>query len=304
MPNCEHCGREMILPFTCAYCGGHYCVEHRLPERHGCSHLPKNSPPYISPAVTKDKVTEEKSVKVGMCPQCHHCSDNIVDYNAETVIFQCRRCGYKFRQSKATPNSYIESTEKTQEKLEPVEKPACAGHPLKRKKLPLKKLITLAIVALIVGVVIWSAPQFPSSNSGQPQSHDSSSDPLPNTPPPITLPETLSHEELVTYALSLINSDRTAKGLQNVTLSSIDFGQRHAEDMLEKNYFSHWDMKGLKPHMRYTLAGGTEAVSENIAAYIGGIDTDLKTALKNLEWSMMYDDASSQWGHRDNILTP
>jgi hypothetical protein len=74
--------------------------------------------------------------------------------------------------------------------------------------------------------------------------------------------------------------------------------------MLENNYFSHWDMKGMKPHMRYTLAGGTEAVTENIAAYVGGIDTDLKTALKNLEWIMMYDDVSSQWGHRDNILTP
>jgi hypothetical protein len=89
-----------------------------------------------------------------------------------------------------------------------------------------------------------------------------------------------------------------------VTLSSIDSGQPHAEDMLENNYFSHWDMKGMKPHMRYTLAGGTEAVTENIAAYVGGIDTDLKTALKNLEWIMMYDDVSSQWGHRDNILTP
>ena len=28
------------------------------------------------------------------------------------------------------------------------------------------------------------------------------------------------------------------------------------------------------------------------------------SALKDMEWSMMYDDASSNWGHRDNILNP
>jgi Zn-dependent protease len=33
---CDFCGREEDLPFTCSYCGGTYCGEHRLPEAHAC----------------------------------------------------------------------------------------------------------------------------------------------------------------------------------------------------------------------------------------------------------------------------
>jgi hypothetical protein len=74
--------------------------------------------------------------------------------------------------------------------------------------------------------------------------------------------------------------------------------------MLANDYFSHWDLNGSKPYMRYSLAGGRGSVSENIAAYLGSLGLDPRTALKNLEWSMMYDDASSEWGHTHNILNP
>jgi Zn-dependent protease len=33
---CDFCGREEDLPFTCNYCGGTFCGEHRLPEAHAC----------------------------------------------------------------------------------------------------------------------------------------------------------------------------------------------------------------------------------------------------------------------------
>lgn len=111
-------------------------------------------------------------------------------------------------------------------------------------------------------------------------------------------------EELVNYALSLINIDRTTHGLSNVSLSPIESAQEHAEDMLEHNYFSHWDTNGYKPYMRYTLAGGKGAVTENIAWQYSSGSLDVKEAIKNLEWSMVYDDAESNWGHRDNILDP
>ena len=113
--------------------------------------------------------------------------------------------------------------------------------------------------------------------------------------------------EIIEYALSLINSDRQTHGLQNVTLSSVDSGQIHADDMLLNHYVSHWDTSGYKPYMRYTLAGGEGAVAENVAwqRKTGNIDPiDAKSALKDLEYAMMYDDASSNWGHRDNILDP
>jgi predicted nucleic acid binding AN1-type Zn finger protein len=33
---CQVCGRVDPLPFTCTYCKGTYCAEHRLPENHAC----------------------------------------------------------------------------------------------------------------------------------------------------------------------------------------------------------------------------------------------------------------------------
>jgi Zn-dependent protease len=33
---CKQCGEEVVMPFKCTYCGGLFCGEHRLPERHNC----------------------------------------------------------------------------------------------------------------------------------------------------------------------------------------------------------------------------------------------------------------------------
>ncbi len=108
-------------------------------------------------------------------------------------------------------------------------------------------------------------------------------------------------EGLVAYALLLINSDRQASNVANVTLSSVASAQQHAEDMLRNDYFSHWDANGYKPYVRYTLAGGKGAVNENIAVQSGS-SIDPKVAIKDLEWNMLNDDAESNWGHKANIL--
>ncbi len=113
--------------------------------------------------------------------------------------------------------------------------------------------------------------------------------------------KTPSHEELINFSLSLINTDRQLAGLKNVTLSPIKSGQQHAEDMLNYQYFSHWDKQGYKPYIRYTLAGGKGAVMENIAAQLGYI-SNLTDAIKDLERQMIYNDSASDWGHKENIL--
>jgi len=33
---CQKCGEDTFLPFQCIYCGGKFCVAHRLPENHAC----------------------------------------------------------------------------------------------------------------------------------------------------------------------------------------------------------------------------------------------------------------------------
>lgn len=40
MANCSLCGKE-DLTFTCPYCRGIYCADHRLPEGHGCAAMQK-----------------------------------------------------------------------------------------------------------------------------------------------------------------------------------------------------------------------------------------------------------------------
>lgn len=121
---------------------------------------------------------------------------------------------------------------------------------------------------------------------------------------------------LYTYALSLINKDRNDFGLPNVSLADETSGQQHSDSMLQHNYFSHWDVYGMKPYMRYTLVGGNQSVSENVAYEQQSYQTcivkcydrgtlDPANAIYNMEYSMMYNDSICCGnGHRENILDP
>lgn len=155
-----------------------------------------------------------------------------------------------------------------------------------------------------------SAPPVPSSPTTQPSTPTPTASPTlaptpsSTSPIPIILPGGYSRQELVDYALGLINSDRQANGLENVSLSNVGSAQSHADEMLLNNYFSHWDLNGYKPHMRYTLAGGAGAVDENIAWNYNSLTIDAKKAINRMEFDMMNNDAGSNWGHRYNILTP
>lgn len=117
--------------------------------------------------------------------------------------------------------------------------------------------------------------------------------------------------ELKQYMLGLINNDRSANDLPPVVLGTNTAAQQHADDMLANYFLSHWGTDGLKPYMRYTRTGGINFEAEN-SAYHGWYDTteapdkyeiiDPKEVLKQLQYNMVYDDADSNWGHRDAIL--
>ncbi|MDE1871002.1 MAG: CAP domain-containing protein [Candidatus Micrarchaeota archaeon] len=128
---------------------------------------------------------------------------------------------------------------------------------------------------------------------------------------------TVSSGPAVNYALELINKDRSSHGLKNVTLSPISSAQQHAASMLRYGYFSHWDIYGMKPYMRYTLVGGLGSVQENVAYTKSGVKACLGTlctsygnlnvtsSLSQMEYNMVYNDsACCNNGHRDNILDP
>lgn len=74
--SCDKCQKEVFLPFRCPYCGGSFCSEHRLPEKHDCPQMelartPKQETPptmvqkknsyeykvvYASPTLTKRNI--------------------------------------------------------------------------------------------------------------------------------------------------------------------------------------------------------------------------------------------------------
>ena len=115
------------------------------------------------------------------------------------------------------------------------------------------------------------------------------------------------HIELKRFMLELINAERTHAGLEPVGLGVNAAAQLHAEDALAGCFLSHWGADGLKPYMRYTLAGGYQSNAENASGRdycitpadnyrpIGSIEQEVREAMEGWMQSP---------GHRDNILRP
>jgi len=119
-------------------------------------------------------------------------------------------------------------------------------------------------------------------------------------------------EELYQYALQVVNQDRKKYGLNPVALSNVSSAQNRADDMLNAEYFSHWNTDGVKPYVVYTKLGGRGNVDENISVTMSYCPVsscmpnsfDPFKQINDSEYNMMYKDADSYWGHRDNILNP
>ena len=107
--------------------------------------------------------------------------------------------------------------------------------------------------------------------------------------------------------LELINAERRRNGLNPVILGGNVAAQLHAESALENCFSSHWGMDGLKPYMRYSLAGGDQSNGENGS----GLDYCIKAsdgyrANRPIEQEIRetMDGWMSSSGHRRNILDP
>ena len=133
--------------------------------------------------------------------------------------------------------------------------------------------------------------------------------PLPPTPTPTPayVPPYLRHIEYKEYMLELINEERKRSGAAPIELGDNNAAQLHAEASLQNCSSSHWGPDGLKPYMRYTLAGGYQSNSENGS----GLDYCYSLA----DWVQSLGDMRDEiaetmdgWmgspGHRRNILDP
>ncbi len=107
--------------------------------------------------------------------------------------------------------------------------------------------------------------------------------------------------------LELINQARINAGVPPVSMGTNNVAQIQAEHLLEHCVLSHWGTDGLKPYMRYSLAGGYQANGENALTFneCGLADTLLQWNDQPME---MVNDAVDGWldspGHRETMLNP
>ncbi len=120
-------------------------------------------------------------------------------------------------------------------------------------------------------------------------------------------PLNLRHLSQKYFMLSLTNEEREKAGVPPVVLGDNRAAQLHAESSLLHCFSSHWGVDGLKPYMRYGLAGGYQSNGENAL----GSDYCIKAsdgyrAIGSISQEVA--DAMRMWmgspGHRDNILDP
>lgn len=137
-----------------------------------------------------------------------------------------------------------------------------------------------------------------------------SSSPAPATVPRPTAPAAV--DEATAYMLTLINRDRKAEGLGEVTLDPVASvgALRHARDMASHGFTAHWGSDGSVPEERYTDAGGSDLVQENVACLFDGVPRQLDPnprfdpALLEQLQKMFMDEVPPNDGHRRNILKP
>jgi len=64
---CIVCDTDVISPFKCEYCGGSFCLEHRLPEVHLCVGLPLRSMESLASRSMKQVEFEERQELCEIC---------------------------------------------------------------------------------------------------------------------------------------------------------------------------------------------------------------------------------------------
>lgn len=127
------------------------------------------------------------------------------------------------------------------------------------------------------------------------------------TPVPTPVAPELRHLEAQQYMLELINGERAKAGLNTVALGDNIAAQLHAENSLANCFSSHWGIDGLKPYMRYSLAGGYQSNGENshgLNYCIKASDSYSAAGSIKTRIDKAMDGWMNSYGHRRNILDP
>lgn len=122
--------------------------------------------------------------------------------------------------------------------------------------------------------------------------------------PKVTETSLTQLDSLKAQMLELINENRDFVGLDPVALGNNSAAQTHAEDMKQNCYMAHWGLDGLKPDMRYVLAGGQQYNAENVSGHLSCVGSNYATVSAERQLRESMDGLMRSPGHRDNILDP
>ena len=123
----------------------------------------------------------------------------------------------------------------------------------------------------------------------------------------VTEPPRLRNMAEKRHMLDLINEARSRAGVAPVVMGTNNVAQIQADRLLEDCVSSHWGTDGLKPYMRYSLAGGYQVNGENFSGHgeCGLADTLLSWNDDPME--MVADSVAGLLespGHRETLLSP
>jgi uncharacterized protein YkwD len=108
--------------------------------------------------------------------------------------------------------------------------------------------------------------------------------------------------------LTQVNAERTRAGLSLLELDDLagKVASDHARDMVGGEFLSHWGRDGRKPYHRYSFAGGTDALQENVSSAENIQSATRAGVLKDLYemHQSMFDEVPPDDGHRKTILYP
>jgi uncharacterized protein YkwD len=111
----------------------------------------------------------------------------------------------------------------------------------------------------------------------------------------------LPRNELEHFALELVNRERSDLGLAQLQWD--DVSQRVAttlvDDLCMRDTVSHLNKSGENPDLRYTRAGGNDALSESLATVTGPISQTLNRALV----ARMVEEMKSHQDDRDSLMS-
>ena len=167
-----------------------------------------------------------------------------------------------------------------------------------------KKLapLTIALIVLALIIYIGKSPQ-----SIQQDTFTTTETPTTTTetPTPTNIPHTELYDEVVKAAIDALNEYRKREGVPTVEFMPLKTPLYRAMYMYNNSYLSHYSREGVHPNYFYTiLDGGWYSVEENAGYSFCTKCINPKEAVVRHIYNMIYNDAESNWGHRDSLLDP